>query len=115
MATWEERNEQAREAGYRNYYDYRIHDYGNLPPESDVTGEDLAMARGHRSEADLISIMDEGDVVEFTNYERNSQGQFEWVEFTLLDTSTGEEKIFRLQGYQLADMDDLMDEFEDQG
>ena len=112
MATWEDRNERAREAGYRNYYDYRIHDYGALPPDSDVTGEELAAARGHRSEADLSRMVGDGDLVDFTNYQRNSQGQFEWVEFELLK-STGEQFTFRLQGYQLADIDDLIAEIED--
>lgn len=102
MATWEERNAKARQAGFRNYYDYRIHGYGKIPPDEKVTGERLAKARGHRSLADLEKMVAEGDTVAIWNLgPRDDLGRYRWVD-VMLKKENGEELMFRLRGRQLS-------------
>lgn len=53
-AAWEKRNAKARAAGYRNYYDYRLHDYGRLPPVLPLESGTVAKRRrGTRGKAAL--------------------------------------------------------------
>lgn len=47
-AAWQARNAKAQSLGYRNYYDYRVHQYGKRPAsEPAPTGRLLARLRGH--------------------------------------------------------------------
>lgn len=102
MATWAERNARARAAGYRNYYDYRVHGYGTIPPSERVEGEALARARGHRSGADLKRDVGFGDVVSVWTYgPRDMEGRYKWVDMLLL-TADGKERIYRLRGSQIT-------------
>lgn len=62
-AYWQARNERARQAGYKNYYDYRVHGYGKEPPAAPrPTGERLRRLRGHAAAADLGSLIRSGRV-----------------------------------------------------
>lgn len=55
---WQKRNARAKALGYRNYYDYRAHDNGRIPPERPaLKGPELARARGHASAADLSTLL----------------------------------------------------------
>lgn len=54
---WERRNREAREKGYRNYYDYRVHDYGKRPPGEPVPPADRATRAGGRGEAAFRSTL----------------------------------------------------------
>ena len=47
----EKQNARAQALGYRNYYDYRIHDYGKRPPGEPVDPATRAKKAGARSEA----------------------------------------------------------------
>jgi hypothetical protein len=101
---WERRNARARDLGYRNWYDYRIHDYGRLPPAAPrLQGEQAATARGHRGEAhlhraiagrriELISVFPVGP--------RNSEGQWQEVELVTVD-SQGNQRTYILKGEHL--------------
>lgn len=56
-------NARAQALGYKSYYDWRAHDNGRIPPERPaLRGEGLARARGHRSRADLMSLIRAGRV-----------------------------------------------------
>lgn len=117
MATWEERNQQARTAGYRNYYDYRIHGYGKIAPDQPVTGETLARARGHRSRADFYRTIESGDVISIWGLgPRNQSGQYKWVDL-LVQKDNGEEKLFRLRSNQITadELDKLVSSVESTG
>lgn len=100
---YERRNQRARAAGYRSYYDYRAHDNGRLPPDvAPIKGERLGRLRGHRSAADLERSVKTGSLVMVVNHsERDpSSGQYTWVEVVTVDPS-GRERSFRLRGPQL--------------
>lgn len=99
---WQKRNASARALGYRNYYDYRAHDYGKTPPSGrQLAGEALARARGHRSGADLRRMVESGRV-EIVSYipvgERNAKtGRYRTIEAIVLDAD-GKERRFVLRG-----------------
>lgn len=102
MATWEERNAKARQAGFRNYYDYRIHGYGKIPPDEKITGERLARARGHRSRADFNRELESGDVVSVWGLgPRDQSGQYRWVDL-MVQKDNGDERIFRFRANQIT-------------
>lgn len=53
-SAWDKRNAAARAKGYRNYYDYRLHDYGKIPPAAPKeTGTVAKRRRGTRGAAAL--------------------------------------------------------------
>lgn len=55
---YERRNELARARGYRNYYDYRIHDNGRIPAgEPPLQGGARARARGHTGRSDFLRLI----------------------------------------------------------
>lgn len=102
-AAYLRRNARARSLGYKNYYDYRVHDNGRLPPAQRplARGEARSRARGHRSGADLVRALKPGSLVLVQNYsERDSQGRFRWVELMVIDES-GRERSYRLTGKHL--------------
>lgn len=95
-------NARAQSLGYRNYYDYRIHGYGIIPPAERISGEQLARARGHRSASDLKRDVGPGDVVSVWTYgPRDKEGRYQWVDILLLDAS-GRERIYRLRGSKIT-------------
>lgn len=54
LTAWEKRNATAKARGYRNYYDYRMHDYGRRPPGQPPDQGTLAKRRrGVRGKAAL--------------------------------------------------------------
>lgn len=104
-SSWERRNARARAAGYRNYYDYRAHGFGAKPPDAPrARGEELARLRGHRSAADLRTLVASGrvELVKVDPQQRDPKtGQ--WKRGDLIVTlSDGTERTFRLSGRQLT-------------
>lgn len=97
------RNENARTLGYRNYYDYRIHNHGRIPPSSPAPrGEARERLRGHRGPADLLERLTPGSHVTVHGWERDAAtGRYRVVELDLLDDETGQHTIFKLRGYHL--------------
>lgn len=60
-AAQDRRNERAREQGYKNDFDRRMHDNGKIPPnEPPLSGDERERARGHRGRADFIRLISSG-------------------------------------------------------
>lgn len=118
-SSWARRNANARAKGYKNYYDYRIHDFGKLPASQPPvpSGEPRARLRGHRSGADLRKAVGTGDLVLVSSHsQRKPDGTFDWVEVTVVD-ARGTERTYRLTGKQLKSgaLDDLIQTIHDAG
>ena len=125
--SWADRNAQAQSLGYRNYYDYRVHDYGNMPPgEPGATGELLDRLRGHRGAADLGSFIErqrDADDYDYDvtravaadvqpSYERDAEGRWTYISVTLL-MDDGTEREYRLRGLDTQQIQDYLDDLED--
>lgn len=81
-SSWQERNEAARAKGYKNYYDYRAHNYGRIPPERPaLSGERLARAAGRAGPAGLKRALTGGraELVIVTPTQRDKGGRFSQV------------------------------------
>lgn len=62
MTPWQKRNAAAQAKGYRNYYDYRIHQYGKRPAsEEPPTGEERRRLEGKRGRASLRAALRKPD------------------------------------------------------
>lgn len=100
-SAYSRRNARAQAAGYRNYYDYRTHDNGRLPPGSPrPKGSALDRLRGHNSGAAFKARIREGELVLVDDYQRGKDGRYKWVDLKVLDVN-GDERIYRLKGRQL--------------
>lgn len=100
---WERRNERARAAGYKNYYDYRAHGYGATPPEAErFKGERLRRLRGHAGAADLAAVVRSGRIelaiVDPGSKDKDGRYRSARIVLTLDD---GSERIFWLRGKAL--------------
>lgn len=95
------RNERARALGYRNYYDYRIHRNGELPPsEPPPVGEERQRLRGHRGLQDFLDAIREGSVISLVSHisriERRPNGRYKQIDKMLL-LPDGTQRIFTLR------------------
>lgn len=102
-SAWEGRNARAQAAGFRNYYDYRAHDYGRS--EGKLAGDALRQARGHASAADLESTLASGRVVVLSQEpvgDRLPDGRYREVRVTA-QMVDGSQRRFRLRGKQLTE------------
>lgn len=113
----ERRNARAQALGYRNYYDYRVHDNGRISPDQPaLTGADLARARGHRGYRDFIINVAPGDNVSLDDVgPRNALGQYQWVDVSVADGITGDETVYRIRGRRISDLIDSIEDLEDEG
>lgn len=102
-AAWERRNARARALGYDDYYDYRSHDNGRLPPAAPkLRGPELARSRGHRSSADLNRLVRSrgADLVVIpVGLERDAKGRWTKIDVLVL-LPDGSERHFLLRGRQ---------------
>jgi len=88
-SAYQRRNERARSLGYRNYYDYRIHNHGRLPPSAAApTGADRARLRGHRATEDLLRTLRPGDVIVvpegLQSIPKDARGRYSKIEVLVL-------------------------------
>lgn len=119
-AYWQKRNARAIAAGYRNYYDYRAHDNGKLPPSApSLRGEMLARSRGHRGYADFRRQVSGGRVSMAQVYqsERDEKtGKMRTVSLLVTD-KRGNQRIYTIRVEQLDDTElvELEAELEAQG
>lgn len=106
-AAWEARNAKARAAGFRNYYDYRAHNYGRR--ETKAEGAELERLRGHRADKDLARRIAARDIelISTGRIDRDPKtGRFRKVEVMVVD-SQGREARYRLGKLSKKDRDRL--------
>jgi hypothetical protein len=99
-SAYERRNERARALGYRNYYDYRLHDNGKQPPGPvKLSRAERRRRRGHVGRADFLASLGEGDLiilpyglsgVEFDEDARDGLGAYVEVEKLVIHARGGE-------------------------
>lgn len=100
-SSWERRNDRARALGYRNYYDYRAHDFGRS--RAKLSGEALRAARGHVGAADLEALLRSGRVAVLSQEpvgDRDASGRYRQVNVAAQLTD-GSQRRFRLRGAAL--------------
>lgn len=108
-SAYQRRNERARAAGYRNYYDQRLH--AGRPPGADLPPKgsaERARLRGHRGTADLVRSLRPGDVIVVPNglpdIVKDAKGRYAKVEVMVLrdDGSTDRFTMRRRTYEQMA-------------
>lgn len=103
---YKRRTARARLLGYRSYYDYRIHNYGELPPERKVSPSMRERLRGHRSYRDLVFALERlpaGAQVAPMGLGRDpASGRWQGVSFLLLYPD-GREREYVLRGRQASE------------
>lgn len=110
-AAWERRNARARALGYRNYYDYRAHHYGQRPASQPAArGPSLRRLRGHAGRADAAALLGAGKV-DMVNVVQTEYDPPE-MEVNMMLTN-GKTRVFRLRGQQA--IDDFESDIEDLG
>lgn len=106
-ASWNRRNYAAKALGYKNYYDYRVHDNGRLPPAAPVTGQLRRRNRGHRSAADferrLRSTRNPVRQVLPVGLERGPGGRYERILVAVL-LDDGSQVDYILRGKQASEV-----------
>lgn len=115
---WQRRNAAAQARGYRNYYDYRVHRFGKIPPgQPPVAGEEKQRLRGHRSRADLVRTLGPGDLISVAGGARDPDtGRYDWVEILVIDAD-GREQMYRLRREHLIgeQLESLVTDLEGKG
>lgn len=104
-AYWQARNARAIALGYANYYDYRAHDNGRLPPSAPrLQGEMLAVSRGHRGVADFRRAVRSGRVsmAQVYDVERDARGRRRSVSMLVTDVR-GRQRLYKLKTAPLTD------------
>lgn len=108
---WSRRNKLARSKGYKDYYDYRAHDYGRVPAsQPKARGETLARLRGHRSATDFEKLVGSGRVWAISQFptRRDAKGRILEAQFIVstIEREKGREvmrdRVFMLRGRDLA-------------
>lgn len=96
-------NVRARGLGYKDYYDFRLHDMGRIPPDVDVsqlTPEERARRRGHRGVTDFLRGLEPGDVLivpdGLSAIKKDEKGRFMQVR-KLVIKDDGREQRFTLR------------------
>jgi hypothetical protein len=103
------RNAKARALGYRNYYDYRVHNHGRIPAgEAAPTGEVKQRLRGHRGRVDFLNSLGEGDVISLVSHistiERTPDGRYRRIDKLVLYADSGDQRIFTLRNLTRAQL-----------
>lgn len=115
---YERRNARAQALGYRNYYDYRLHFNGRVPPGPiNVTPAERRQRRGHRGRADFLASLREGDLiilprglssVEFDEDARDGEGAYIEVEKLVIHARSGRESTWVLRNLTRDEMIDTI-------
>lgn len=118
-------NARARALGYKDYYDYRLHDFGRVPPGPiKLSPAERAKRRGHRGRADFLSSLDEGDLiilpygissVDFDEDARDGEGAYVEIVKLVIDASTGEEREYVLRNLTRDELIETIYEEESRG
>lgn len=105
-------NARARKLGYKNYYDYRVHNSGRIPPDVVIPTGQRAKARGHRGKLDLLRKLRPGDLLivpdGLGSIEKDERGRFKLVRKLIIDGKTGNAFTFVLRNLTPEAMADLI-------
>lgn len=122
---YEQRNARAQALGYRNYYDYRLHDNGRIAPGPlRLTPAERARRRGHRGRADFLASLGEGDLiilpfglsaVEFDEGARDGEGAYVEIVKLVIDGETGREREYTLRNLTRDELIDTIEEEQRRG
>lgn len=86
-AAWERRNTAAKDRGFENYYDYRMHAYGTRPER--VSGDEAEALRGHRGRGSLEQVLrTPGRIALITELPYAVGGVWTHMQYTVLFTDT---------------------------
>jgi hypothetical protein len=122
---YERRDARARALGYENYYDYRLHDNGRLPPGPiEMSPAERARRRGHRGRLDFLRSLGEGDLiimpyglssVEFDDDARGGEGAYVEIVKLVIDGDTGADRTYILRNLTRDELADTIEEEERRG
>lgn len=118
-------NARARRLGYKDYYDFRLHDYGRVPPGPiKLSPAERARRRGHRGRADFLASLGEGDLiilpygissVEFNEDARDGEGAYVEIVKLVIDAETGDEREYVLRNLTRDELIETIYEEESRG
>lgn len=124
-SAYDKRNARAQQLGYRNYYDYRLHDNGRLPPGPlRLSVPERARRRGHRGRLDFLRSLGEGDLillpyglssVEFDEDARDGEGAYLEVTKLVIDAEDGSEREYVLRNLTRDEMVETIEEEQRRG
>lgn len=116
-SAWEKRNRAAKAKGYRNYYDYRIHDYGKRPPDEPVQKGQRAEKAGSHSKAAFKRLLKKPErislIVEAPR-KRGPDGEWQQIAFLAI-TTKGEIREFYVDVDDVDELDYWHDLIDDAG
>lgn len=89
VGSYERRNQRARQLGYRNYYDYRIHGHGTRPPGEPVTPSARKRLAGHAGRANFLRSLQPGDLISLvqpiSQIEIDARGRYKRIDKLVID------------------------------
>lgn len=106
-AAWKRRNAAARAKGYESYYDYRMHRYGQRPPEEErISGDEAEMLRGHRGRGSFAGILRRPErIALITELPYSVRGVWTHMQYTVVFTDAS----IRTYRVPVPDMEALQD------
>lgn len=111
-------NARARALGYRDYYDFRVHDSGRIPPGVDVPRGQRSRARGHAGKADLLRTVKPGDVLVVPDglgaVQKDRRGRFARIDLMVLGVD-GKARRFTVRRQDYDQVVRLIDRLADKG
>lgn len=114
---WQRRNREAQAKGYRNYYDYRIHDYGKRPPAEPVQKGKRARKSGAHTAAAFkraLKTPDRLSLIVEAPRKRGPGGEWQQIAFVAI-TSKGEIREYYIDVDDQDDLDYWHDLIDDAG
>lgn len=124
-AAYARRDARAKAAGYKSYYDYRLHRYGSLPAAAPVpTGAARRKLAGKAGRAAFLASLGEGDLiimphglssVEFDPDARGGEGAYLEIVKLVIDGETGADRTYILRNLTRDELIDTIEEEERRG
>lgn len=115
-SAWEKRNAAAKAKGYRNYYDYRVHDYGKRPPDEVVQRAKRAKQSGSRGPAAFKRALKSGNIGLLVEAPRKRGPGGEWQQIAFVAVTTkGEIRDYYIDIDDRYDLDYWHDLIDDAG
>ena len=114
-AEYQRRQARARAAGYRNYYDYRLHLYGRRPPEEEVPRGERMRRAGKRGPASLRAALRHPErIALIIEVPTQSEATGQWTRMTYVTTFTdGRIEEYGIDIDEPDDLDYWRDEIDD--